>query len=186
MKASRLAAATGGATLLTLTLLAIPGPAAVAAPPDQSEFPIPVEALDARRAEIFASVDTNGDGLISAAELDAHEGPMRPGRGRHHGRRGKQQPSEEERAAMDAALFTSLDQNGDGVLGADEFSSQALREARRDLMQSRFFSRADANGDGYLSPDEFPPRRLSSLDADGDGLISRDELPRRLHRSHAG
>jgi Ca2+-binding EF-hand superfamily protein len=148
-------------------------------------FPIPVEDVEARQAEIFARMDSDGDGRISTEEFAAAKGPhghragMKPPRPMGDGR-GRGKPSEEEIAAMDDAIFETLDADGNEVLSRSEFSHQAMTEARTNTMKAHFFAKADANGDGYLSPEEFPPgRRLADLDANGDGLITRDELPRR-------
>ena len=187
---SNITGAIAGTALLGAATILLTLPAAQAAP-DQGRhdrFPISVEELEAHRAEIFARVDSNGDGLISAEEFAAAEMPKRP-RGGHHKRNGgsyRGSPSEEaisERheamAAMEEDLFHALDVDGDGVISREEFSRQAIREARQAAMKTRLFERSDTDGDGYLSPDEFPPRRMANLDANGDGEISRDELPHR-------
>lgn len=188
------AAAIGGVTLITGALLTGTGTTAQAAPEaGDSRFPVSVESMDARRAEIFAAIDTNGDGLISAEEFDAHEPPARGKRhagdtGRPHGHPKsaghRPDPSADqiasEIARMDESLFQQLDSNGDGVLSQDEFSREAMMAARRELMKLQIFAHADQNDDGYLSPDEFPPRRLADMDANADGEVTRDEL--RAHR----
>ena len=178
----------GAALLGAATLLLTNVPAAQAAPDGRQHdrFPISVAELDARRAEVFANVDSNGDGLISAEEFAAAEMPRHP-RGGHHKRKGQRDergaPTEEmitERGeAMEENLFHSLDADNDGVISREEFSTEAMQEARRASRKTQIFERSDSDGDGFLSPDEFPPRRLSSLDANGDGEITRDELPDR-------
>ncbi len=180
----------GAALLGGAAILAAATPAAFAAP-DQNQhdrFPITVEEIDARRAEVFARTDSNGDGLISAEEFAAAELPKRS-RGGQHKRRGggyRGEPTEEmsaerseKRAAMEESLFHSLDADGDGVISRDEFSREAMAEARKATRRTQMFERADVDGDGYLSPDEFPPRRMANLDANGDGEITRDERPER-------
>lgn len=179
--------------LAGLALAACLLPAAHAAPPDApraDRFPIPLQAVEERRAAFFAAADQDGDGQISHAEFMAHE-PSRD----HHARRQSQglppglppgpKPMVEDLTAMDDALFSALDSNGDGTIARSEFSHDTLMAARRAAMKMTLFESLDADTDGRLSPAEFPPARLSSLDADGDGEISRDEL-RRRHPSGPG
>ena len=187
-------AATGllGATVVLGSFMAN-APQALAAPYGGSDrFPISVEEMDAKRAEIFASVDTNGDGLISAEEFATAELPERNGRGKrgYKGNRGDMsargdltdEQMADRIAAMEDNLFHALDADADGVISRDEFSRSAMKEAMADGRKAKMFERADQDGDGYLSPDEFPPRRLAQLDANGDGEITRDEMPRRYNR----
>lgn len=173
--------------VLTLALLAGAAANVWANPPGGADrFPISVAEAEAHRAQVFAEVDSNGDGLVSAEEFAAAEGPRKHRGGKRppgpDGQGGRHEmPSAEQLAAMEATLFEALDTDGDDVLSRSEFSLQALSEARAETRKTRFFERADANEDGYLSPDEFPPRRLTELDVNGDGQITRDEMPR--HRT---
>jgi Ca2+-binding EF-hand superfamily protein len=150
--------------------------AVVTANPGEHRFPISVAEIEARQAAAFARTDSDGDGLISPAEFDAHEGPGR--RAHRGGKRADQddpQAQAARRAELDHQLFQALDTDGNGTLSQSEFSSQALVEARRSTMRQYGFQRMDKDEDGYLSPQEFPPGRLAALDADGDGMITREE-----------
>ncbi len=186
------AGAIAGTALLGAVGLFIAGAPAVQAAPEgrgPERFPISVAEIDAHRTEIFANVDSNGDGLVSAEEFAAAEMPRHP-RGGHHRQKGPRgdrgEPTEEmlakrdaARAAMEENLFHSLDADSDGAISREEFSTEAMHEARKASRKAKMFERTDVNGDGYLSPEEFPPRHLANLDVNGDGEITRDELPER-------
>ncbi|MDJ0821912.1 MAG: calcium-binding protein [Paracoccaceae bacterium] len=99
---------------------------------------------------IFENVDTDQDGLITSAEIEA---------------------------ARDAR-FAEMDSNGDGFVTAEEIA--AFADARRGKRAERMIERLDANEDGKLSAEEMaargPGRMLERLDANGDGALSKDEL----------
>ncbi len=95
------------------------------------------------RADRFARADTNGDGLLTAAEIAA---------------------AGEERAAQRAErMIARLDSNGDGALSEDEISS------RRD--PARMFERLDANDDGTVSAEEFAEARMGGNGGKRGGLF---------------
>jgi len=71
------------------------------------------------------------------------------------------------------ALFNALDQNKDGKLSLDEFSS--LSEDRNTIED--YFKRLDRNNDGFLTPDEFTDKvTFEALDQNRDGKLSLDEF----------
>ncbi|SOH92324.1 EF hand [Monaibacterium marinum] len=114
-----------------------------------------VSAQDRGRGFDFSAVDTNGDGEITAPELDAHR----------------------------AAQFARIDTDGNGSVDASELQAagEAREQARRDNRAAEMLERADANDDGVLSQEELQsPRRggdmFERLDADGNGSISAEEL----------
>jgi len=104
----------------------------------------------------FSAVDTNGDGLLTMAELEA----------------------------VGAARFTAADTDGDGALSVEEIV--ALRDAdasaRAERRASRMLNRLDENGDGVLQMEEMaetrPPldRMFERVDTDEDGAISEAEF----------
>lgn len=109
-----------------------------------------------RKARMIEKLDTNGDGAISKAEVEAAK----------------------------AAKFAEADANGDGSLTMAELEAfhEAERESKREEMKRRMFARADANSDGVISIDEFEMRgrggenMFERVDANDDGILSAEEL----------
>lgn len=113
-----------------------------------------------RLSPLFAALDTNGDGVIDAAEI-----------------------------ASAAESLKKLDKNNDGKLALDEVQS-APRGERRAASPSAATSAGNAaivarlmqfdkNGDGKLSKDELPERlqaMFDKADLDKDGFLSKDEI----------
>lgn len=103
----------------------------------------------------FASVDTDGDGQITAAEMTAFR----------------------------AAKMAKLDQDKDGFVSAAEMKAemQARIDARLDRMIAHRMEKQDQNGDGKLGPDEFGPgdradKMFDRADENGDGSLSKAEV----------
>ncbi len=104
--------------------------------------------------EMFGEMDADGDGRITAEEIEVHR----------------------------AARFAAVDANGDGKLSVDEM--MAARDARRSARMADRIARLDADGDGLLSAEEMEaagPRRdpaamLERFDADGDGAVTLEEM----------
>lgn len=101
----------------------------------------------------FEQMDTDGDGRITAAELDA----------------------------VRQARFEAMDTDGDGKLSAAEM--QARMEQRAGKRVERMMTRADQDGDGALSMAEMQKMQdmrrgsmMERLDKDGDGGITRSEF----------
>jgi len=141
-----------------------------AGPGNPDRFPIDIAAAEARAAEHFAALDTDGDGLISREEFLA-------GRWHGPGRKPDAQTREARRAERETALFERLDLDGDGQLSREEFDRGALRGQRRAPDRAAMFDRLDRDGDGYLSRQELPDPvvRLRAMDTDRDGMVTREE-----------
>lgn len=108
------------------------------------------------RGADFETLDTNGDGLLTAEDL----------------------------AAAAGARFAEFDADGDGTISEAEFIDRIRANAGE--RAADWFARLDADGDGVLSRDTFEARRgdrsrgmnrmLSRFDADGDGGIDAGEF----------
>jgi len=113
-------------------------------------FADPAEARGGKERASFSEIDTDGNGAITQAELQA-------------------------RAQM---RFNTVDADGDGLVTAEEMSAQARDGVSRRV--ERMISRRDANDDGALSFDEMigdsAGKGFARMDADGDGSISEEEF----------
>lgn len=103
--------------------------------------------------ERLAAMDTDGDGAISKAEMDAHR----------------------------AKMFAEIDANNDGVVSPEEMRAHhdAKRAEMRARREARMLSKLDTDGDGVISAAEFaaaPTPGFDKLDTDGDGVVSKAEL----------
>ncbi len=114
----------------------------------------------------FEELDTNGDGSITRAELDAKH----------------------------AAKFAENDLNGDGFLDATELLQAAKDRPAKgprakdrpmpgagnaDDMVAKIMENGDTDGDGQISKDEAKgplARNFDKADSNGDGFIDADEL----------
>lgn len=128
----------------------------VVEPPRESLQPEEREDDDRPRFPAFRALDTDGDGAISAEEIEAA-----------------------------AESLASLDGDGDGRLSIDELSIDERQPRPRitfgspaDLPEGTRVITLDADGDSAVEIADLPPRArsvLSSADADGDGAVSAAE-----------
>ena len=103
----------------------------------------------------FSELDTNGDGVLTSADLAA---------------------AAEER-------FAGLDADGDGQITQSELAAAAdqREQDRRERRLSAMLERFDADSNGTLSLEELSAgdragRMLERADADGDGQITQAEF----------
>ena len=133
-----------------------------------SDGPIPstraevTKALDAR----FATFDTNHDGSLSTAELQAVEA----------------QVVERQKAAIAKVVdqtFAKLDTNKDGRLTLAEYRAATPKiDANPGQDAAALAKVLDTNNDGKISSDEFKRRTLSAfdqIDTNKDGVVSPEE-----------
>jgi Ca2+-binding EF-hand superfamily protein len=153
----------------------------------------------------FEAIDTDGDGLISQAELQNHFKGLDAN--------GDNLVSKEEmKAHMMAQMaknreagpeerMKKMDSNGDGVISKDEFKgpkefftkidtnqdgqidATEVQEAKKKMAEHMGdkrpnFEEQDTNKDGFVDKSEFkgPAEMFSRLDGNGDTLISKEEL----------
>lgn len=136
---------------------------------------------DAIHARMFAEVDTDHDGTLSAAELQATTSP--------HGRMLRDHVAE-------------VDTDRDGAVSRDELAAAIARhhgghppgtpEEMR-ARHARLFAELDTDGDGKLTaaelegapaPASMLADHLADVDTDGDGAVTMAELDAAIARFH--
>ena len=114
--------------------------------------------------EMFDQIDTDKDGKLSMAELEAHR----------------------------AAEFKAADTNADGALDATELAARELARFQEKLADrtQEMIDNKDNDGNGSLSADEIgkgpAEDHFARIDTDNDGMISKDEAQAAMkhHRKH--
>lgn len=109
---------------------------------------------------VFAALDTNADGAVSAADAATGQDRRRNRAGRGRGEGG---PLTEEG-------FARLDADDDEALSFEEFSADALTR----------FDRTDADGDGVIGTDEMPERLRNAANRADRSMPERAEIVSRL------
>ncbi|MCW5696754.1 MAG: EF-hand domain-containing protein [Bauldia sp.] len=101
--------------------------------------------------DLFATFDTDGDGRVTQAEIDAAR----------------------------AAELETYDTNGDGVLSLEEYIALLTDQLRERLVDA--FQHLDADGDGSITAEEFNVMSgiVARLDSNGDGALSDEDRPER-------
>lgn len=155
------------------------------------QFPLSVAEAQNRAEARFQELDSDGNGEISPAEFAAAPRTLRHGPGHRHprghgGKRWGDGAPAGDAEALDDALFTELDTDGDGLLARSEFDTRAMHEARRDAGRERLFSHLDKDGSGGLSRGELPDpsQWVEAMDSDDDGTVTREEARAYRHARH--
>lgn len=140
---------------------------------------------DQRRGDfvdrMFARLDKNGDGKITAGELQGARGD-RAKRGDRGDRRGRdERAGRADRAGRDRGInFERADAAKKGFLTQEDLTK--LRSARFEAALKKRFEGLDTNRDGKLTADELPPERREfamRADANKDGAVTFDEFAAR-------
>ena len=100
--------------------------------------------------ELFATFDTDGDGLVTQDEIDG----------------------------VRAAELAEFDADGDGTLSLEEY--QALWLARVYERMVDAFQQLDADGNGEITIEEFNAglaNIVARMDQNGDGALGEDDRP---------
>ncbi|QDH35994.1 EF-hand domain-containing protein [Porphyrobacter sp. YT40] len=141
-------------TILTggLVSLALAG-TAIAAPPQSlrgdldKNGEVTLAEVNTRLDQRFRAIDTNGNGQIEQAEMQAAREQHRAKRAERREARGAEMADKrggERRGGKRGEGRGKIDANGDGVITRAEFGARALAR----------FERADANKDGVVTAEE--------------------------------
>lgn len=139
---------------------------AAAAQPPASTQPKPVTraAVAAKLDSAFAAADTNHDGYLSVAEVQALENS-------------ELQKVQAALRARAEAQFKALDTNKDGQLSFQEFVAGTPNVKANDTAAG-LVQKLDTNHDGKVSAAEFRAQRLAQfdkVDLNHDGIVTPDE-----------
>ena len=150
-----------------LLLAALPV-AALAAQQDAKsdvEKPVTKSEVSARLDADYAEMDSNKDGKLTAAEIDARLV------------KSAEAKIEMLKKERDAA-FAKLDANGDGSISRAEFDDKARLPTIKDANAKPFLDRFDANKDGEISLEEFRTPTMANfakMDLNHDGTVTPAE-----------
>ena len=192
----------GGAAAAAMVAIA-PAIAQTAQPaPQPLAQGAPVAAKAHTRTEVgahirtlFERLDTNRDGSITKAEVEARKGDRRERIARRVERRG----------AAHGQMFDRIDTNRDGSISRAEFEAAPMRHERRIMvadgprgaghrmrsmrmgfghLRGQMFDMADSNRDGRVTLQEATVaayRHFDMADANRDGQVTREER-RQMHQ----
>jgi Ca2+-binding EF-hand superfamily protein len=136
--------------------------------------------------EQFASLDVNGDGVLSRDDLPPPTDPMArliallPAADANHDNAVTFDELQALAPDLTQEQFNKLDRNGDGVIASDDLAPPPPQDPRERLLA--LIRQVDANHDGAATLDEvravlpqFPEEEFTRLDANGDGVLTADD-----------
>ncbi len=140
----------GGLLTIAMTGTALAGPMGARGGFDKDQ-PLTRAELNAQLDKRFAAIDTNGNGQIEAAEMQAAKEARKAKWAERREARaadGTAKPAREKRSGQWAGKRggdrPQMDANGDGIITRAEFGARALQ----------WFDAADTNRDGVVTPEE--------------------------------
>jgi Ca2+-binding EF-hand superfamily protein len=163
------------------------------------------ELWTAKLTGAFGAFDTNGNGYITAADLEAHKARTAAALNTSTDSAAYAAFDEGYKVWSDQ-MFADLDKDGDAQISVDEFVdfySEASAEAITEMSErygSGVLAMADADDDDQLSHEEYvrwamaangaseadAEAGFSALDANGNGYVTKDELVRSMVEFTAG
>ena len=150
-------------TLICAAALLTVAPALAQAPKAPAPGPITRTSFVAQLNSAFAANDTNHDGYLSVAEIQAAQA------------RELEKAQAAARARLEAE-FRQLDTNHDGQLSLREF--EAIATVHSNITPQQILQQLDTNHDGKISAEEFRAPRLQQFDkadTNHDGVVSPAE-----------
>ena len=150
-------------TLLCAAAALTVTPALAQAPMTPAPGPITRASFIAQLNSAFAANDTNHDGYLGVAEIQAAQA------------RELAKVQAAARARLEAE-FRQLDTNHDGQLSLREF--EAIATVHSNVTPQRIVQQLDTNHDGKISAEEFRAPRLQQFDkadTNHDGIVSPAE-----------
>lgn len=150
--------------LFLLVALALPSHAAAAQQAPAQPKPVTRAAVVAKLDSAFGAADTNHDGFLSVAEVQALENS-------------ELQKLQAALRARAEAQFKALDTNKDGQLSFQEFLA-ATPSVKPNDTAAGIVQKLDTNHDGKISAAEFRAQRLAQfdkVDLNHDGIVTPEE-----------
>jgi Ca2+-binding EF-hand superfamily protein len=131
--------------------------------------------------EHFTKLDTNKDGKLTLAEIEAGAQNRAAERLARDDKNHDGKLSRAEVPNMPDQVFARLDKNSDGVLSAEELQGNPERAEKH---AQKWLERADTDHDGAISRDEAiaaMDRKFGRLDTNNDGVVTAEEAKAAHH-----